>query len=408
MLDLVSHKVTAENTPNLTSGAARRAAGTSATVWAPGRAGKLIHAQGRRIMPGPTALAMVLVEPHRFQATHLPVAEIDDGGWLAVESTLLSGVDVQAWAGTSRSTHYPLILGHEVVGRIADAGNSQIHFPVGTRVVVESSIRCGACRRCTNGLTSCTFRQPVNAYGRIPSTEPPALWGGLAEYLYLDHGAVLHAVTDDVPAAVAAFAHPLAAGFTWAVEIPDLHPGDNVMVLGPGPRGLSALVAAKAAGAEWVGVSGLSDDTERLAVAERLGADMIVNADIDDIPAAVGNSLGARPDVVVDVTSDDPEAIHLALDLVRAGGQVVIASTKGMKPVNQLFADVIVLKELTIRGAFGASSAGYHWATRQLGIDERLDLLVSHEFSLSEAPRALQAAAGLLGREELVSVAVSM
>lgn len=359
-------------------------------------------------MPSSTALAMVLVEPHRFQATKLPVADIDDGGWLAVESTLLSGVDVQAWSGASRNTAYPLILGHEVVGRIAETAKSRIPFPIGTRVVVESSIRCGSCRRCKNGLNSCTLRSPVNAYGRIPSTEPPALWGGLAEYLYLDHGARLHAVTDDVPAAVAAFAHPLAAGFTWAVEIPNLQPGDNVMILGPGPRGLSALVAAKAVGAGWVGVSGLTDDTERLAVAERLGADTIVNSDLDDIPAAVGNSLGTRPDVVIDVTSDDPEAIPLALDLVRAGGTVVIGSTKGMKPVNQLFADVIVLKELTIRGAFGASSAGYHWATRQLGIDDRLDLMVSHEFGLSEAPRALQAAAGLLGRDELVSVAVSI
>jgi len=359
-------------------------------------------------MPGSTAQAMVLVEPHRFQATNLPVADITDGGWLAVESTLLSGVDVQAWAGTSRTTQYPLILGHEVVGRVAEVHNSRIPFPVGTRVVVESSIRCDSCRRCRSGLTSCTFRKPVNAYGRIPSTEAPALWGGLAEYLYIDQGARLHAVSDNVPAAVAAFAHPLAAGFTWAVEIPNLHPGDNVMILGPGPRGLSALVAAKAAGAEWVGVSGLSDDTERLAVAEHLGADLIVNAEVDDIPAAVGNSLGMRPDVVIDVTSDDPEAIHLALDLVRGGGRIVIASTKALNPVNQLFPDVIVLKELTIRGAFGASSAGYHWATRQLGIDKRLDLMVSHEFGLSEAPRALQAAAGILGREELVSVAVSI
>lgn len=351
---------------------------------------------------------MVLIAPHQFQATRLPVADMGYGGWLAVESTLLSGVDVQAWAGTSRGTRYPVILGHEVVGRIAEDYDGQVALPVGTRVVVESSLRCGACRRCTNGLTSCTFRRPVNAYGRIPSTEAPALWGGLAEYLFLDHGSRVHQVTDDVPAAVATFAHPLAAGFTWAVEIPNLQPGENVMILGPGPRGLSALVAAKAAGAGWVGVSGLSHDTERLAVAKALGADMIVDADVDDIAAAVGDSLGSRPDIVVDVTSDDPEAIHLALDLVRAGGRLVIASTKAMNPVNQLFADVIVLKELMIRGAFGASSAGYHWATRQLGVDERIDLMVSHEFGLSEAPRALQAAAGVLGREELVSVAVTV
>ena len=349
---------------------------------------------------------MVLVEPRRFVSSRLPVPEITEGGWLAVESTLLSGVDVQTWAGTSRTAKYPLIPGHEVVGRIAEHHDAP--FPIGTRVIVESSLRCGACRRCTNGLTSCTFRRPVNAYGRIPSTEPPALWGGLAELLHLESGTRMHTVTDDVPAAVATFAHPLAAGFTWAVELPQLQPGENVMILGPGPRGLSALVAAKAAGAGWVGVSGLPHDKARLDVARQLGADMTIDAEMDDIAAEVGNSLGSRPDIVLDVTSDDPEAIHVSLDLVRAGGRVIIASTKGVNAVNQLFSDVILLKELTIRGAFGASSSGYHWATRQLGKDDRLDLMVSHEFPLDEAPRAVQAAAGLLGRDDLLSVAVTI
>ncbi len=353
-----------------------------------------------------TAQAMVLVEPRRFASTRLPVPEISEGGWLAVESTLLSGVDVQTWAGASRTAKYPLIPGHEVVGRIAEHADSP--FPVGTRVVVESSLRCGSCPRCLNGLTSCTFRRPMNAYGRIPSTEHPALWGGLAELMYLESRARLHSITDDVPAALATFAHPLAAGFTWAVEHPNLQAGENVMILGPGPRGLSALVAAKAAGAGWVGVSGLPHDRPRLQVARQLGADLTIDSEVDDIATEVGNSLGSRPDVVVDVTSDDPEAIHVALDLVRAGGRVVIASTKGVNAVSQLFSDIILLKELTIRGAFGASSAGYHWATRQLATDERLDLMVSHEFPLAETPRAVQAAAGLLGREELISVAVTI
>ena len=86
---------------------------------------------------------------------------------------------------------------------------------------------------------------------------------------------------------------------------------------------------------------------------------------------------------------------------------MVLASTKGTRAINQLFSDIVVLKELTLRGAFGASSAGYHWATRQLSADPRLDAMVSHEFPLEESSRAIQAAAGLLGRDELISVAVA-
>lgn len=357
-------------------------------------------------MTGSQASAMILVEPRRFTATRLPVAEVETGGWLAVEATGISGVDVHAWEGTSRLVRYPLIPGHQVVGRIAEVF-TDFDLPVGTRVVVESSIRCGACRRCTNGLSSCTFRRPVNAYGQLSSTEPPGLWGGFAEYLYLDPGARLHVVSDEIPAVVGTFAHPLAAGFTWAVEIPALEAGENVLILGPGPRGLSALVAAKAASAGWVGIAGLSHDRDRLELAKQLGADMTVYGDMEDVGGAVADSLGARPDIVLDLTNNDAEAILVALDLVRAGGRVILASTKGTTAVSQLFSDVIVLKELKILGAFGASSAGYHWATRQLATDPRLDNMVSHEFPLSEADRAIQASAGYLGREDLIAVAVT-
>jgi threonine dehydrogenase-like Zn-dependent dehydrogenase len=358
-------------------------------------------------MTGSRAQAMLLVEPHSLTPTAFPVVGLESGGWLAVEATGLTGIDVQLWEGTSRLTQYPLIPGHEIVGRIAEVADDSIALPIGTRVIVESSIRCGACRRCLNRLHSCSLRRPVNAYGRLPSTEFPALWGGLAEYLYIDPGTRLHPVSDDIPAVVATFAHPLAAGFTWAVELPDLSPGENVLILGPGPRGLSALLAAKSASAGWVGVTGLDHDTDRLELAKRLGADMVANAEAEDVASAVANSLGARPDIVIDVTSDDPDALHMSLDLVRAGGRVVLASNKGTNAVNQLFSDIITVKELRILGAFGSGSAGYHWATSQFDIDPRLDQMVSHEFPLAEADRAIQATAGLLGREELISVAVT-
>lgn len=353
------------------------------------------------------AKAMLLVGPRQFVPTVLPVSDIESGAWLAVEATGVSGVEVQAWSGSSRFVEYPVVPGHEVVGRIAKVSDESTSLEVGTRVVVESTIRCGACRRCTSGMSSCSYRRPVNAYGQIPSTVQPALWGGFAEMMYLDPGSRVHVVSDDIPAERATVAHALAAGFTWAVEYPVLQPGETVLILGPGPRGLAAAVAAKNAGAGWVGVSGLAHDADRLRLAAQLGADMTVNAEVMDVGSAVADSLGSRPDVVVDCTSDDAEAFLTALDLVRAGGRVVLASTKGSNAVSQLFSDVVVVKELTIRGAFGASSGGYHWATQQLAVDPDLDALVSHQFPLSEADRAIQATAGMLGRDELISVAVT-
>lgn len=348
---------------------------------------------------------MMLVEPRHFSMTKVPTGGVDDGGWLAVEATGISGSDVQVWKGEARDIVYPLVPGHEVVGRIAIQGPS-VPYPVGTRVIVEPRIRCGACHRCRQNLATCVSRRPTNSYGMIPSIEPPGLWGGLAEYLYLDPNANLHPVTDDVPAEVATFVHPLASGHTWSVELPALKAGESVLILGPGPRGLACLIAAKAAGAGWVGITGLAHDADRLDLARRLGADLTVDMQHGDVAAEIADDLGRRPDVVVDVTSDDPEAVFTALDLVRSGGRVILASRKGNRALHFL-SDVIVAKQLTLRGAMGASSIGYQWATNQLETDPRIDDLVSHQFPLTESARALQAAAGLLGREELMSVAVT-
>lgn len=354
----------------------------------------------------PDVKAMVLVEPRRLTASSLPSRHVEEGGWLAVEATGLSGLEVQAWRGDNGNLIYPLIPGSQIVGRIAEKPRAD--FPdVGTRVVVEPLIRCGTCPSCASGVSSCISRRPMNMYGQLPSTEGPGLWGGLAERVYLDPRSVVHTVTDDIQAEAATFAHPLAAGYTWAVELAALSPGESVLILGPGPRGLACLLAAQAAGAGWIGITGLDHDADRLDLATRLGADLTVDVQTDDLGVAVAGSLGTRPDVVIDVTSNDPEAIYTGFDLVRSGGRVILASTKGNRPLQALFSDIIVAKELSIRGALGASHTAYRWASRQLESDPRIDDMVSHQFPLDESNRAIQATAGLLGHEELISVAVT-
>ncbi len=144
-----------------------------------------------------SAKAMLLVEPRHLTCNRLPVKSVINGGWLAIEATGISGADVQTWKGDRLDVVYPLVLGHQVVGRIAATDDAD-GFEVGTRVVVEPELRCGTCGRCRNGVGGCRNRMPVNSYGRLPSTEPPGLWGGLAEYLYLDPSARLHVVSDDI------------------------------------------------------------------------------------------------------------------------------------------------------------------------------------------------------------------
>jgi threonine dehydrogenase-like Zn-dependent dehydrogenase len=229
----------------------------------------------------------------------------------------------------------------------------------------------------------------------------------MAETLYIDPRARLHQITDDIPAVTATIAHALADGWTWAVHSPRLRQGESVLILGPGPRGLACLLAAKSAGAGWVGITGLDVDSDRLEMARILGVDETVNVSAQDLQSAVANSLGCRPDLVVDVTSNDPEAIYTALEIVRPGGRVILASTKGGRPISSLYSDVIVTKQLQVMGVLGPSQEGFEWGIQQLSIDPRLDSLISHQFPLNESHLALAATSGQMGHEELISVAIS-
>src|SRR5204862_3488422 len=86
----------------------------------------------------------------------------------------------------------------------------------------------------------------------------------------------------DLPASTAVMFNPLGAGFRWAVELPDTGPGDIVLVLGPGQRGLASAIAARAAGADQIIVTGLTRDASKLALAKELGADQTIDVETDD------------------------------------------------------------------------------------------------------------------------------
>jgi alcohol dehydrogenase len=167
--------------------------------------------------------------------------------------------------------------------------------------------------------------------------------------------------------------------------------GDVVAVLGPGVRGLSVLAAVKDAGAGFVMVTGRGPrDAERLAVARRFGADLVVDTAADDAVRALRDATGGSADVVVDVTAKAPEALAQAVALARPGGTVVVAGTRGAPAPPDFLPDHIVFKELTIVGALGVDSDAYRTA---------LAMLAADRYPFAELPRRL---AGLDGAEDLI------
>ena len=112
--------------------------------------------------------------------------------------------------------------------------------------MVEPELRCGVCGRCTKRRrrVSKPACPSIATAGSLPPN--PRALGRSSRISLSGSSARLHVVSDDISAELATFVHPLAAGYTWAVELADLKPGETVMVLGPGPRGLACVVAAMA------------------------------------------------------------------------------------------------------------------------------------------------------------------
>ena len=332
----------------------------------------------------------------------LPLPEIGpEDALLQIEACGICGSDYEQYEG-ALPVRFPVIPGHEPVGRIHEIGDEAARrwrVREGDRVCVETLIPCGFCANCVRGeYRLCNGYRRFNAYGYLSTDLAPGLWGGYAEYLYLDPHALLHKIDDSIAPEIATFFNPLGAGFRWAVEMPGLSVGDTIVILGPGQRGLASVIAAREAGAGCIVVTGLAADERKLALARELGAHHAINVEAEDVASVVGEATSGRmADVVVDVTSYSVEAVNQAINLARRGGTVVLAGTKGPKSVPGFLSDRIVMKELTVKGAFGVDYDSYEKAVRLIESGKYpLERLHTHTMPLAEAERAIRR----LAREE--------
>ena len=343
-----------------------------------------------------TSLAMVQTAPRRLEPRDLALPEIgDDYGLLRVEACGICGSDVEQFDGTL-PVELPVVPGHEPLGvieRIGDAAARRWGVDVGDRVAVETMLSCRSCVECLAGrYPLCRARR---AYSYVPVTQPPGLWGAYAEHLYLAPSAILHKVDASLPPELAVLFNPLGAGFRWAVEMPERRPGQSLVILGPGQRGLASVIAAREAGAGTIVVTGLEADAPKLALAREFGADVTVDVEHDDARRRILDATDGGADVVVEVTSYATQPVAAALDYVRPGGTIVLAGVKGLKPVPDFVSDKIVLKEIVVRGAIGVTNTGYAAAIRL--IESRrlpLEKLHTHDFGLRDAELAIRTLAG--------------
>jgi threonine dehydrogenase-like Zn-dependent dehydrogenase len=341
--------------------------------------------------------AAVLTAPRKIEMREIPVPEInEDTGTVRIELTGVCGVDWPAFNG-SRLDRFrpPIILGHEIVGRIERIGAKAArrwNVREGDRVVLEEYAPCGHCQYCLSGhYYLCGGRAMEKMYGFTSLDVPPGLWGGFSEVVYLDPQALIHKISDSVPAEVAPLYLAIANGIRWVQGEADIGIGDTVVVLGPGQLGLSCVVAAKEAGAACIIVTGRERDAARMAIARELGAHHTIDIDNEaDVVGRVAELTGGQmADGVINVTSSSPVAIQQAVELVRIRGIIVMAGG-ALKPAEGFYPDMLTVKEITVKGVRGRTAKELKKALRIIESGKYpLHKLSTHKFSIEETEKAL-------------------
>lgn len=280
-----------------------------------------------------------------------------------VEAAAICATDRKLAVGGARR---PVILGHEVAGRLDD----------GRAVGVHPDVGCGTCRFCRTGFENrCPYRVSIGIDRD----------GGLAEWVAVPERQALP--LDGVPVELSPVLEPLACCL-HAVRLLDVRPDDHALVVGAGPMGILSMWALQQAGAR-VAVSQRS--RERRELAAQLGADAVLGP--EDTAASV---LGDAPRVAI-VTAPGPEPLARALEEVAVGGAVhAFAGTPTGAPID---ANVVHYRHLRLVGSTGSALSDYRRAIELAAAGRiRLDRLPTTAVALDEVPEILlgeRAAPGL-------------
>lgn len=334
-------------------------------------------------------LAAVYQGEGRIAVERWPRPEVPPGWALVrVSHVGICGTDLAILAGQHPRARPPLIMGHEISGRVVEAvehagadggadgrGN---RLEAGAAVTVEPLVTCGECAACRSGNAH------VCKTLRLFGIDFP---GGMAELMAVPPGR-LHPLLEAVALDEGALVEPLAVA-VHAVRLSAFRPGDTVVILGGGPVGLLTALVLRDSGARRVIVSEASP--YRLRVARELGFTAVDAAD-RPVEQVLDLTAGDGASVVFDAAGHPDVAAQLAA-VCRIRGQIVLVGI--YKKPTPLDLQAVAFKELSLVGSRVYTSDDFAFAG-DLAASGRVDLraLITHVLPLERAAEGFGILAG--------------
>lgn len=356
-------------------------------------------------IPATSRAACVVAFQQPLELRNLPIPERLEPGAILVrmETASICGSDIHLWQGelgVAARLPLPVVLGHEMMGRVARLGPGVSRDSVGQPLaegdrIVWTHASCGQCHMCTvtHQATLCQHRQ---MYMFTNCEQPPYLLGGFADYCYVFPTSGRVKIPDDVPSELASAAscalRTVVHGFDRLGRIAD---HEIVVIQGAGPLGLYAAAMALRAGASQVIVLGAPE--QRLAIARRWGVTRTIN--IEEVPdprerrqAIRQWTEGRGADVVIEV-SGGTTAFPEGIDLTRRGGRYLVIGQVGGHQVS-MAPRLIVEKQLSVLGVMSGDTEHYYKALQFVAHNRErfaFEDMLSTRYRLEQINEALEA-----------------
>lgn len=334
-------------------------------------------------------MAAVYTQGEQLRCVDAPVPDVGEDDLLVrVEATSLCGTDVKIARHGHRKLKpgQTIILGHEFVGTIEQAGARVANYRVGERVGIAPNIGCGSCEMCGRGLMN--MCPDYSAFGIN-------LDGSHTEFVRIPGPAILQGsvirLANGVSSIEAALAEPLSCAVN-GIRAARVEQGDVVLIYGAGPMGLMNLMLALLSGAAQVLVVDLND--ARLEQARLLGAGQTLNPHHGSVKSWVMELTRNRGVNVVitavPVADIQPEAVGL---LAPFGRLCLFAGLPAGSPPTPLDTNAIHYKNLIVTGMTGGAPQDYRTALRLIEA-RRVDVsqIISHVIPLRDVAQAYKLA----------------
>jgi 2-desacetyl-2-hydroxyethyl bacteriochlorophyllide A dehydrogenase len=330
-------------------------------------------------------LAVTFQEPGKVALEERPEPEpiAADDAVVKIDASGVCGSDLHIYHGRVQ-IEPGFTIGHEYVGTVVAAGDGVTGVKEGDRVLGTFHTACGVCFFCRRGIYQKCDEARVFGHGATLGS----LQGTQAELALVPRANLtLRKVPDGLSDAAALFAGDVMGTGYHAIVSAGFQAGDTAAVIGLGPVGLCAVMAAQAAGASKV----IAIDTvaDRLETARALGAEPVHATEEDPRKAVKAGTQVGGVDVAVDAVGN-PAALDTACRLARKGGTVSVVGVYAER--TEVHMGVVWIKSLNIVTGH-ANVMGHLDSVLALLASGRLDIspLVSREMRLDEAPEAYAA-----------------